>query len=116
MDKRILSALIERSITNNKLDSKKVERIANDLSRKQLKAYIDGLKKWLEKNTVTVESALKLSQATKDEYKKTFGQKEVIFRQNPDLIVGTRITDNDMIYEFNLQDTLKHIQEHITQD
>lgn len=116
MDKKLLALLVERSLTGNSLDDKKVTRIANQLSRKQLKVYIDGLKRWIQKNTVIVESARKVSKETQGEYKALFKDKNVVFRINPSLIVGTKIIDNDNIYALNLQNTLANIQRHITQD
>jgi hypothetical protein len=116
MNKQILAQLIEQCLTNKKLDNKKVEKIAQQLTRTQLKAYIDGLKRFVSKNTVVVESAGKLSAATREEFVKLFKDKDVVFRHNPELIVGTRIIDNDIIYELNLKDTLQHMKQYVTQE
>ena len=116
MDKKILKQLVAYSLTGSHLDNKKVMKIANQLNRKQLKAYIDGLKRWIQKNTVIVESAKDVSQGTKNEYKKAFSGKDVVFTTNPNLLVGTRIIDSDTIYELNLKDTLDHIKQYVTQE
>lgn len=116
MEKHLLAQLIDQSVTNKKLDNKKIEKFADKLTRVQLKAYIQGLKRWMQRNIVVVESAGKLSTATKEEFAKLYKDKEVVFRQKPDLIVGTRIIDNDIIHELNLKDTLQHMKQYVTQE
>ena len=116
MDKKLTALLIEKSLSDNRLENKKILKIAEGLNRKHLKVYIDGLKRWWQKNTVIVESAKKVSQQTQGEFRKLFTGKQVLFRENPDLIVGARITDNDTIHELNLKGTLKHIQQYVTQE
>jgi hypothetical protein len=115
MDKKLTALLIEKSLSDNRLDNKKILNIADGLNRKQLKAYIDGLKRWWQKNTVIVESAKKVSQQTQGEFRKLYTNKQVLFQENPDLIIGTRVIDNDTIYELNLKDTLNHIRQYIAQ-
>jgi hypothetical protein len=39
MNGKILKLLASKSFTNNKLDEKKIKKITNELSRKELKAY-----------------------------------------------------------------------------
>ena len=115
MDKKIIDQLVEQSITDNTLDEKKVMKFADGMNRKHLKAYIDALKKWVREHTITVESAIYIDEKTKDEFRKHFSEKTVIFEKNPDLLIGTRIIDNDTIYEMNLKDTLQNLQAYIAE-
>ncbi len=115
MDKKIIDQLVKQSIINNRLDEKKVTEFANQMNRKHLKAYIDSLKKWVLEHTITVESAIDIDERTKDEFRKYFTDKQVVFEKNPDLLIGTRIIDNDTIYEMNLKDTLQNLQAYITE-
>ena len=113
MDKKIVDQLVQQSITGTSLDEKKVIRIADQLNRNQLKIYIDGLKRWRQKNTVIIESAANKSEQVKREFKDAFEGKNVVFITRPELIVGTRIINYDMIYEMNLKDTLQNMQQYI---
>lgn len=115
MDKKVIDQLVQQSVKNNTLDEKKVMEFANQMNRKHLKAYIDALKKWLREHTITVESAIAIDEKTKDEFRKYFADKTVVFEKKPALIVGTRIIDNDTIYEMNLKDTLQHLETYITE-
>jgi hypothetical protein len=115
MDKKILEYLVKESLTNNALDAEKVMKFAGQMNRKHLKKYIDSLKKWVREHTVTVESPTDIDKKTKDEFRKYFTNKTVIFEKKPDLIIGTRIIDNDTIYEMNLKDTLSHLGRYITE-
>ena len=109
----MINKLIKYSASGNELNEKKVMDIAERLNRKQLKAYIDGLKRWRQKNTIIVESAAKVSEKMKSEFESVFAGKKMVFSVRPDLIVGTRIVNNDMIYEMNLKNTLQDMQQHI---
>ena len=113
MNKKILDQLIGQSASGNSLDGKKVMKIADQLNRKQLKAYIDGLRRWRQKHTVIIETATQISANMKREFEAMFEGKKVAYRVRPDLIVGTRIINDDMIYEMSLKSTLQNMQQHI---
>lgn len=113
MDKKIINQLIERSLANNELNRDKILSIAAQLNRTQLKIYIDGLKKWVREHTVIIETAKDVSKDTKDEFKRQFSGKRVVFRSNPDLLLGVKVTDNDTVYEMDLKDSLEHVRNYL---
>ena len=114
MQKKILTYLIDDSMTKGTLDLEKVLTIADVLNRKQLKEYIRALKIWVQENTVIVETVSTISGQTKGEIKDLFSDKDVVFEENPQLILGAKITNNDIIYKMNLHDTLRQLQEYVT--
>ena len=116
MDKKLSKLLIEKSLTNNRLDNKKILTIADQLTRKQLKSYIVGIKRWSRMNTVTVQTARAVSEDLKREIRAQYPEKQVAFAILPELIVGMRIIDNDTIYERNLKNTLLDIQQYVSQE
>ncbi len=110
MTTKNIKLLVLASYINNKLDEKAVEKIANLLSKKDLKAYIRGLT--LEDKKHKIYLALpskKLYNAKRKDLEKLFVGKDVLFQEDPSLLLGVRILDNDMVYEVSLSDRLNRI-------
>lgn len=115
MTKKQIDKLVLESFTGNNLNLKKVEKVALQISRKDLKSYIRALKDWQRRNSIDII-------ATNEKYKKNlnhemvkkiFPKKKIIYSIDPTLITGMRIVDADMVYDFNLKNTLENIVEHI---
>ncbi len=104
-----------QSYTKEALDQKKVNRIAKVLKRSDLKAYIKVLKRLEKEKTVTVIlPKIKVNQNDLDkQFKLAFPNKKINYQADENLIVGVKIINNDLIYEFNLRDTLKRINSYI---
>lgn len=78
---------------------------------KILKAYKRLIETALRKEEVVVESAVKLTSLKKNETElltKT-GAKKVTYKINPKIVLGTRITHGDWIYDETLDSKLKQI-------
>lgn len=103
-----LIQLAEASFTNNQLDQKKVTDIAENLDRKTLKAYIRALKLAEKKRNVYIDLPHG-DVYNKSDFAQLFGDKNIIIKENPDLLLGMRITDNDMIHNYSLQNTLHQL-------
>lgn len=115
MNKRVLKQLVFESYTEGALDQQKVTRIAAILKRKELKDYIRALKIEEKKSTVIV-TLPDNDQYTEDELKKLFPNKNILFEKEPDLLIGARIMDNDLVYEFNLKNTLEKMIQYIDEN
>ena len=113
MDKRQIKQLVKASITNNTIDQEKVERIVALLTRSELKLYIHGLKNWIRQHTVVIEVPRGTS-AISDTLKKQFEGKEVVMKETPSLLLGIRIQEGDDIYEVSLSNTLKQMENFLT--
>lgn len=100
--------IVAASYKNDMLDETRVNRIVPRLNRKELKAYIHGLKNHEKKTTVQVEVA---NPASLDEetLQKIFGNKKIQTRVNPELLLGLRITANDDVYNLNMKTNLERI-------
>ena len=115
MNKKLLKQHVSESLIGDNLDEKKIEYISNNLSRKNLKLFINELKKQVKEATIYVETASPLT--NKEPYLKElenlFPNKKIEFRINPSLIIGTRIIDNDNVFDINMNNLLNNIEHHI---
>lgn len=116
MTKKQIKILAEDSYKNEKLDAKTVFSFAKLLNKKDLKEYISRIKKAESKKTVTIlipNIAIK-TRLFENEVKKLFNKKKVIFKEEPSLLAGLKIIDDDMVYDFNLKYTLNNIVTYVT--
>lgn len=108
MTKKQLSELVLASYTKDNLDDKKVNQIANSLSRKDLKAYIRSLKLEEKKKLVTVAlPTASVYNTTKKIFFDLFPGKQISVEEDKLLMLGARITANDMVYDFSLKKRLE---------
>lgn len=115
MSKKLLNKLIDYSYKKNILNVKNVNNIVKLLSRKGLKHYIEALKKKERKLTVFIDVPMN-NLIFKDKFRKIFPNKKVVWSINPSLMLGTRIIDDDMLFEMNLKNTLDTIKASIEQN
>lgn len=113
MDKKLIKKLAAASYRKNKLDEDKVNRIALKLNRRELRGYIKALKEMQSRFRVYVEYTNELGEAGKKEIEELFPGKEVIFQKNSDLLMGIRITENDIVSNINLGNSLKQITAYV---
>lgn len=116
MTKRLLQQLVLVSYDNNKLDPEKVDEIAKRLDKRDLKAYIRALKlmEQQKKVYVALPSASVYNKSRKD-LASSFPEKELVFEEDPSLLLGIRLIDNDMVYEVSLENKLKKILDEVEQ-
>ena len=116
MTTREIKKLAEQSFTNWNLDVKKIRRAMSLLNRKQLKTYIKFLKKLENERLVYVFTPMdKVSDKASNKIGSMFPGKKIEYVKDPNLIVGIKIVDNDMVYEFNLKDSLDNIITYLKQ-
>ncbi|MCL4354100.1 hypothetical protein M1349_01355 [Patescibacteria group bacterium] len=115
MTSKQIKSLVLQSYTKEVLDQKKVTRIAKLLKRSDLKSYIKALKGLEKEKTVTVVLPdIKMKKKDLDkQFKLAFPNKSINYETDESLLVGVKIINNDLIYEFNLRDTLKRINSYI---
>ncbi len=113
---REIKKLAEQSFTNGNLDVKKIKKIIDLLGKKQLKVYIKFLKKLENERLVWVFTPMdKVEDKITDKIKSIFPNKKIEYVSDSNLIVGLRIIDNDMVYEFNLKDSLDNLITYLKQ-
>lgn len=103
--KNLIKILALKSYTGEKLDSKKVKIIAKKLTRKELKEYINQLKKLEEKKNVIV-TVPKNFPETKKKFQKMFPENNIVIEEDPELVLGIRIFKDSTVYKYNLKDRL----------
>lgn len=114
MNSKKIDKLVLASYKNNNLDQKKVNKIASLISRSDLKKYINGLKSAEKKKSLIISSPINNQDLKK--FEKLFPHKKIIFKKDPSLMLGIRIVDNDIVYEFTLKNSLDKIVSYIEQN
>ncbi len=113
---KLIEKLVMASYTDKNLDLEKVQKIVGFLNRQMLKSYIKALKRYEKKNTVIVDLPLVAETDDKKEIQHLFGEKIILYNTDPTLLAGIRITDDDIIYELSIKNSLNKILESIEQN
>lgn len=114
MSNKKIKTLIESSYKNNELDLEKVSKIADYLTKQDLKHYIRELKNEEYKRRLII--TLPFTQGEGKLFEKLFPNRTIIYKKDPSLMVGVKILDNDILYEFNLKNTFSNIISYIEQN
>ncbi|MDP2638208.1 MAG: hypothetical protein Q8P26_04065 [Candidatus Levybacteria bacterium] len=114
MSKKKIEKLVLASYRNDLLDQNKVNKITNLLSKSDLKKYINQIKLTEKKKILTVSAPIDYQNIGK--FRELFPHKKIIFKKDPSLMLGVQITDNDMVYDFTLKNSLDRIINHIEQN
>jgi len=114
MTNKLLRQLVQISYKGHELDPVKVENIVHLLSRKELKQYIAALK--AREKELTVEIALP-DMSHKTEYARMFQNifpdKKIRMIEDNDLLLGVRVTNNDLVYDMSFADAMQQVQGYI---
>lgn len=113
MTKKRIKQLVLESYKNDELNEKHVLLIAQSLQRKDLKEYINQLKKSEQKRNVQVLLPQESFKGEEAILKSMFPNKKVKLEIDPTLLLGVKIINNDIISEFNLKNTLEKLKAHI---
>ena len=116
MTKKIIKKIALASYTRENLDSRKVNRIIKYLNRSELKMYIKAIRNYENSRTVTLLSPIISGETglTKG-LKEIFPDKKIVSVKDKNLIAGVRIIDNDTIYDFNIENTVKNLVSYMNQ-
>ena len=110
MNNKQIRLLVQASYTKDKLDEKKVEKVVKFLSRSGLKAYIRALKLEEKKHKVYIALPSKsVYNKQRLDLENLYKGKEIIFEEDPSLLLGIRVLDNDMLYELSLSDRINKL-------
>ncbi len=114
MTKKTLKKFAELSYNKNLLDEQTVAKIADKLSRKDLKTYIRALYNEEKKREVSITSASALTAQEKKEIEKIFAGKKVLFSEDASMITGIKVVEDDQEYEINLNKTFDQIVRYLS--
>ncbi len=106
-----IKMLVLASYIDKKLDPDRINKIVKLLTRKDLKVYIKLLKNYEKQNTVIV--SLPFLYNDKKKFSKIFKGKKIIYKEDTSLMTGVKIVNNDIVYEYDLKNTLEDIATHI---
>jgi F0F1-type ATP synthase delta subunit len=114
MDSKKIAKLVTASYKDNNLDQKKVNKIASLISRADLKKYISGLELSEKKKSLIISSPTNNQDIKR--FEKLFPHKKIVLKRDPSLMLGVKVVDNDVVYEFTLKNSLDKILNHIEQN
>lgn len=114
MNSKKIDKLIAASYKDNSLDQKKVNQIAALISKSDLKKYINGLKLIEKEKSLIISSPI--NNQNLEKFEKLFPHKRIVFKKDPALMLGIRVVDNDVVYEFTLKNYLDKILSYIEQN
>lgn len=112
MNRTTLKKLVLESYQDGELDAQKVNKIADLLTKSELKLYIKALKNWEREHSIVVDTPVE-EMVYQEQIQTLFPDKKVVMRVDPTLLLGMRLQHNDDIYEVSLKNTLDKITEHI---
>lgn len=115
MTKKHIKQLVLASYKNNNLDEDTIERIANLLSKKDLKEYITKIKQQEKKQTVMIVLPYMPDIGEQKKITQHFLGKKIMYMIDSSLMVGIKVIDNDLISEYNLKNTLEDVANHVKQ-
>lgn len=114
MNSKKIDKLVAASYKEGYLDQKKVNKFASLIGRSDLKKYINGLKLVEKEKSLVISCPIDIQNLTK--FEKLFPNKKIILKKDPSLMLGMRIVDNDIVYEFTLRNSLDKILNYIEQN
>jgi F0F1-type ATP synthase delta subunit len=112
MKRQTLKQMVIESYSDGELDAKKINKIADLLTKKELRLYIKALKNWERENKIIIEVANKEG-LDLDGFQEMFLDKKLVVTVDPSLLLGMRLYNNDDIFEMSLKNTLQKVTEHI---
>ncbi|MDO8658669.1 MAG: hypothetical protein Q7K55_08050 [Candidatus Levybacteria bacterium] len=115
MTKEQIKELVFKSYIKNKLDESRVDLAANKLNRKSLKEYIRALKKFESKNTIIVSVPHMPEQNEIKILSDLFTGKKIVYNIDPAILVGIKLVEDDLIYDYNLKNTLENMAKFASQ-
>src|SRR5947208_3262232 len=115
MKKRQIKKLAEQSYKI--LDEKKIDKIASLLSRKDLKEYVRQLKIIEKAHEVIIDlPSIKGYNKNNNFFEDLFTGKKIVYREEPNLLLGVRVTDNDLVYDMSLRSRLEETKRQVEQE
>lgn len=114
MNSKKIDELISASYKDNYLNQKKVNKIVSLIGNSDLKKYINGLKLKELKKSLIISSPVDIQDSRK--FENLFPHKKIVFKKDPSLMLGIRVVDNDLVYEFTLKNALDKIVSYIEQN
>jgi len=115
MTKKQIDQLVFQSYTRDDLDLKKIQRYIVGLSRRDIKRFIRAVRNFEKKQSVEVIMPSENYRQSVNEkvIKALFSKRNIRYAIDPTIIAGARIINDDIVYDFNLKNTLEAILENI---
>ena len=106
-----IKLIAQKSFIKNELDYKKVKIFTSKMKRKELREYIREIKSLDSKMKVRIVVPNLKTFEKKDisSLLKKYQDKKILYEEDQSLLVGLKVIDNDLIYDFNLKNSLEEL-------
>jgi F0F1-type ATP synthase delta subunit len=111
MDKKQIQKLVEMSFVDNILNQESLNKVIEQLDGSELKEFLRLLTDYEKKSTVYIDHSFELTESNKKQFEDLFLKRKIVYRKNESLVFGIRITDNDMVYDLNMKNSLEQIKD-----
>lgn len=116
LHKKISQELISACCDNDCLSLEKVQQYTKNMNRSRLKQCICEFRNFVQKTSVFIDTPKELSIKDKDTLSSFFKGKKIVYRTDPSLILGLKITDKDIVHSFDLSSRLQSLRENVAQN
>ncbi len=110
-----ITSILKESTIQGKLDDKKITEIADSLNKTSLKKYIKILKKSQQSKQVIIDVPQNKKDAYIHDLQDLFPDKTIIIRENPNLLLGIKISTNDEVVDISLKHEFEKLIDYIEQ-
>ncbi len=111
---KIAKTMYKNSFSGSYIDPKKVSRNLSIIAKEKpqgatkiLTLYKQLVQRALSQEEIIVETPQKLASASEKDLLKRTGAKKLVYKLNPDLVFGAKITNGDWIWDQTLDARLK---------
>lgn len=113
MTRKLIKELAQKSFFRNNLDAKRVKYFVSKMKRKEIRGYLRTIKTIDSRNTVRIifPSLTKIKKSDILRLSNFYKGRKIIVGEDPSLILGVRLIDNDLVYDFNLENSFENIIE-----
>lgn len=113
MKQAVIKKLAQESFIDDSLNEKRVNLIVARLKRKDLRSYIKTLKLIQQRQTVNVEVSSAVDEMVGQDLQLRFPDKKIVYTINKDILAGMKITDNDILYDFSIENKIDRLVKHL---
>src|SRR5258708_29893413 len=113
MTKKEVKKIALLSFADSDIDVRKVKRFTQTMNRRELRQYVRFLKLIDSQKKIKILTPIKEDLDLKNRISRIFPKKRIIFEEDPSILLGIRIINNDILYDFNLENEFEELKKFV---
>ena len=105
-----IEQFVKLSLTNRKLDPKKISFIAKALAKKELSLYVRLLRLARREEKVVVTTAIEAPKPFMKSIRNLFIDKDTFFFEDPAIIAGMKVSFSDFVFDATIKGYLERVK------